>query len=613
MTLLSVLGMRAYYLQVIEADKYRSLSEGNRVRLQPVVPPRGRIVDRNGVSIAEGKESFHVIYDSDDWEEARDIIGRVFSILKSDPEHQKEVFQSLTKAKKKPSDVIVVASFLTWEQVAKIEVHMMELSGIRIISPEMRFYPHGKTYSHIVGYTGVPSKKDFDDSSLYGSHYHEPEFRLGKTGLEKVYEKSLRGVTGVKQIEVNAKGRFIKELEVNNGSAGEDISLTIDDRLQSFVMEQLSNKGGLQKEAGSAVVLDVLTGDVLAMGSVPTYDPNDFIRGIDSETWRGLSGDPDKPLLNKAVNSAYPPGSTFKTITALTALRLGIIQPEKEYYCNGALQFGDRKFHCWERHGHGSLNLYDALARSCNIYFYELAKRLDIDQIAETARMFGLGENTGIELLSEKNGLVPDKTWKKGALGQPWYRGETLSIAIGQGYLLATPLQVAVMAARIAIGKDVQPYIVKKESETYLASGEYSPDKYDVVILDNGEKVLLPKAQREFSKLGISSYHLQAVKKGMERVANDPHGTVYRNRISEEEFQMAGKTGTAQVLNNKRFLHMPSNRFKRHHALFMGYAPIHSPRYAISVVVEHGGYGSVEAAPIGRNILLKAQQLKSGE
>lgn len=606
-TLLSVLGMRAYYLQVIEGQRYQSLADGNRVRLQPIIPSRGRIVDRNGEVLARGQESFHVLYDSDDWQDASAIISRVMDILAIEQvEERKNILASLEEGKS--GDIVVIASFVSWEKVAKIEVATLELDGIRIISPEMRFYPHGEDYSHIIGYTGVPSQEDFDDSELYGSHYHEPEFRLGKTGLEKVYEAELRGEAGVRQMEVNARGRFIKELEIAPGHVGHDLPLTIDHRLQAFVMEKLAGRGGVESEAGSAVVIDIHNGDVLAMGSVPSYDANDFIRGVDQTQWSGLLNDPDKPLLNKTVSATYPPGSTFKTVTALTALRLGVIDPEKTYYCNGALKFGDRKFHCWKAEGHGHLNMYDALAHSCNIYFYQLAKQIDVDEIAKTARLLGLGDNTGIELESEKNGLVPDRNWKKGAFDKPWYRGETLSVAIGQGSLLATPLQIAVMAARLASGKKVEPFIVKHEGGSFFASGEYDPDHYDVVILDNGKKILLPKSQREFSDLGLSNTHLEHVREGMRRVANETYGTVYRNRITEKGFEMAGKTGTAQV-SNRRFKHLPSARSKRHHALFMGYAPIHAPRYAVGVVIEHGGYGSVEAAPVGRDILHKAQEL----
>jgi len=604
---LSTLAARMYYLQVLESKKYKLLAEGNRVKIFPVLPSRGKIVDRNGVIIAEGKLKFNIVYDVGYKGDFYKIINKLEEVLNRKIENIDEIYKKIEASK--IGDVVNIEKYIEWKDVSKIEVNMPDLPGIRTIADNKRYYEYGSTVGALIGYTAKPSIEDLEDSNMYGKHYTHPDFRIGRVGLEKVLEPKLRGVAGVREVEVNSRGSFVKELDINYGEKGEDVSLTIDIELQKFVMGELSGKGGLISESGSATVLDIKTGSVLAMGSVPSYDNNNFIDGISGKDWQKLLNDIDKPLLNKSISAVYPPGSTFKTVTALAGLQSGLIKPEKTQYCGGYIEYKGRKYHCWQKRGHGRVNMYQALAQSCNVYFYRLAKVMDIDYLADIARTLGLGETTGIEIPGDKPGLIPDRNWKRGALGKPWYTGENLSVSIGQGYTLATPLQLAVLSARLASGRKVVPHIIKDDGPSHLASGQYDPEKYDVVAIDNGQKILLPKKQNQFEMIDIDRGYFRDVQKGMEMVVNSNFGTVYRNRIKDEYLRMAGKTGTAQVLNDKRFKFLPENKFERHHALFLGYAPINDPRYAVSVVIEHGGYGSTVAAPIGAKILLKAQEM----
>jgi len=346
--------------------------------------------------------------------------------------------------------------------------------------------------------------------------------------------------------------------------------------------------------------LNVKTGAVLAMASLPNYDPNDFVRGISSKEWKELSDDIDSPLSNKAISRQYPPGSTFKPMVALSALEKGVITRTTKLYCPGYYEFGGRKFHCWNKRGHGNINVEEALMWSCNVFFYKVSHKLGVDNIAETAEKFGLGKPTGIELSGEKSGLIPTKAWKMRAIGEQWWPGETLSVGIGQGYTLATPLQLAVMTARLASGgRKIIPHIIKNNSAK----------EKEIVMLDSGEKILIPKEGSPFEKIDVNKNNLRIVTNGMNMVVNDKRGIAYRLRLKDPEWAFAGKTGTAQVISKKRFEHLPKERAKRYHSLFLGFAPVNDPTYAISIVIEHGGYGSAVAAPMGREIFAKIKEL----
>ncbi len=612
--LLSALGSRLYYLQFSEADRYQTLSEDNRVRLYPVLPRRGKFLDRNGVIVAEGTPRYRLLLDpsvrppasitsrilrgnkTTDTSIQEETIANLSHLIDLPVERQEELIKQLADLPN--NEQLLIEDFLDWDKVAKIEVNIPDLPGVNIESLEVRHYLHSETMSHITGYLSEPSEEDLKEGNII----RHPEFRVGKTGLERALEDSLRGKAGVRQVEVNARGSHVRELDTNEGVPGEDARLTIDIELQQFVHAQLIGKGGLQTEGGSSVVLDIKTGDVLAMVSVPGYDSNKFVRKIEPEYWNYLNKDPDLPFINKAVAAEYPPGSTFKTIVALAALQNGIINADTTVFCPGFYTFGDRNFHCWYRDGHGELDLKRAIAQSCNVYFYHTAKLLGVDKIAETARKLGFDEPLGIELPGEKAGVIPDTRWKPAVIGEPWYQGETLNTGIGQGYVLSTPLQLAVAAARMASGgRAVVPRLVIREPEKELVS------------IDGGRKILVPREREEFPQIeGISQEHLQTVLDGMDMVVNHWRGLVYRNRVTVEGREFAGKTGTAQVLSHKTFKYIPTERQERYHALFIGFAPVHAPRYAVSVVIEHGGYGSQIAAPIGGKILYETQRLMSG-
>ncbi len=595
--MLSALGGRLYYLQVVESDKYQTMANGNRVRVFPTLPKRGRLLDHQGKIIAEGHRRYQVLFEPLTLRGADTVLKKTAAMLEMDMNGQQALLKKL--AKLHFGEALLVQDFVPWDKVTKVEVEAYALPGIRVTKPEVRYYPEGAVMGHLTGYVGMPDENDKLDEALL----HYPEFRIGKTGLEERLEERLRGKPGLRQVEVDARGAYVRELSIDRGRSGEDVTLTIDLDMQRFMVEQLSGKGGLMKEGGSAVLLDVTNGHVLAMASVPGYDPNQFVRGIKQNYWDQLINDPDVPLTNKPTSSPYPPGSTFKTMTALAALHTGTATEDTSFFCPGFFQMGDRVFHCWNRNGHGTVNMPEAIMYSCNVYFFNIAKRLGVDPMMEMARQFGLGAPTGIELPGEKSGLLPTREWKRKTLGKPWVMGESLNAAIGQGYTLETPLQLAVQAARIATGG-------RKIIPTLIADAGL--ESYDLVQMDSGEKVLLPGKQREFGQVDIDPEHIRIVQKGMRMVVNDPRGGVYPLHLADPQYMFAGKTGTSQVLSNKTFKYVPTMKTERFHALFIGYAPVHDPRYAISVVIEHGGYGSGIAAPIARAILLKAQQDQVG-
>lgn len=597
---LSTLGARLYYLQVIQGDKFRTLAEDNRVRLIPIIPPRGKILDRNGTVLAEGHPRYQILFDPFGDTPRTDVIKKIADIMKFDDKKREDLLAKVSD--RKTRFPIMIEDNLNWQQIAKIEENINELPGIDVEEPEVRSYPMAEATAHITGYIAGASKDDEEhkDNRLF----LHPDFKVGKHGLEKSFENKLQGKAGVRQVEVNARGSVVRELQTEEGSPGEPITTTINAELQQFAYEQLRGKGGLRGEGGSVVVLDILSGDVLAMASVPSYDPNAFVGGIKPDYWKELLENKDKPLTNKPIAAMYPPGSTFKTITAIAALEAGVVTPETTAFCPGYFQFGNRQFHCWERRGHGHVNLERAVTKSCNVYFFSLSTRLGVDRIADMSLRFGLGAPTGIELPGEKAGLIPTSAWKKKALKQPWYQGETLNMSIGQGYTLATPIQLAVQAARMAsFGNKVTPRLVKNTSL----------DQYEMFATDSGEKILLPRKHTAFEKIDVHEDYMRHVYDGMVGVVNSPIGSVYRFRIEDPQYAFAGKTGTSQVVSNKTFRHMPDKAEEKYHAFFIGFAPIDNPRYAISVVIEHGGYGSAVAAPIAREVLLKAQQIEAGE
>ncbi|HJT13907.1 MAG TPA: penicillin-binding protein 2 [Dongiaceae bacterium] len=582
--MVTALAGRLYYLQVIEGEKYRLLSDENRINHRILFPPRGLIVDRFGIPLATNSPSYRAILVAEQTPNLKATLEAFSAIV---PLSERDIAKAM-KERQRTQDFkpITVKDDLNWEEVNAVELNLPDLPGISIDVDQKRVYPFGGITSHILGYVAVPNEKDVerDPDPLL----KQPGFRIGKNGLERQYDAALRGGAGESQLEVNSLGRVIRELARQEGQPGGDLVTTLDIGLHQFAHQRLSSE-----MAGAAAVMDVYTGDLLALVSTPSYDPTAFYRGLTNDEWQELSNDIYGPLTNKAVAGQYAPGSTFKMITALAGLRAGV-SPNDHVYCSGVTVLGSARFHCWKREGHGSLDMATALKFSCDSYFYEIARRAGIDRIAETARLFGLGSVEGLDLPGEKPGLIPDTRWKRATFDDIWHPGETLVAGIGQGFITTTPLQLCVMTARIANGGyAVKPRLVRRIS--------------DEAQNDEGNPV--------FPSLELSPDHLKLLRTGMDMVSNTERGTAYRSRIDIPGMELAGKTGTSQVrritmaerargvLKNDE---LPWNR--RDHALFVAFAPVHAPRYACSVVVEHGGGGSAVAAPIARDILIECQR-----
>jgi len=575
---------RMYYLQVIEGEKYKTLSDENRISLKLISPKRGRILDRSGRPMAINQKNYRVMLVP---ENTKDIEFSLRKLGKIIPINAHDLARVKREIKRRRRFLpIMLRENMAWNDIAQIEVNTPELPGIVVDVGETRFYPDGAKVASVLGYVSGLSEADLTGDPLL----EMPGFKIGKAGMERVHDIALRGKSGTTQVEVNAFGRQIRELERQEGEAGAEVWLTLDIELQKFLAQRLGN------EAASVVVMDVHTGEVLALASTPSFDPNAFNRGLSRSEWDVLVSNPRSPLNNKAISGQYAPGSTFKMVVALAALEKGIVTPSTKHFCSGDLKLGDSTFHCWKKSGHGSMGMISAITQSCDVYFYEIAKRTGIDRISAMARRLGLGQILNIEIPGERKGLMPTRAWKKKAKRVSWQQGETLLAGIGQGFILATPLQLAVMTSRLVNGgKAVLPHLTR-----------------NVVPSTEEPK---PPVIPEFLALDIKSSHLDLMKKAMVAVPNSPYGTAYKSRIKEPGFQYGGKTGTVQVRRiskAEREVGVKKNKDlrweERDHALFVGYAPIEAPRYAVSIVVEHGGGGSSVAAPIAKDILLEVQR-----
>ncbi|MEQ8734432.1 MAG: penicillin-binding protein 2 [Rhodospirillaceae bacterium] len=581
--LISALVGRMYYLQVVEADRYRMLAEENRINLRLLPPPRGRVVDRFGVPLALNRQNFRVLVVSEqtrDLAATLDALADVIELSEYDRDRvQREV------RRRRSFVPVTVRENLNWEDMARIQVNAPDLPGVIVDEGLARHYPQVQTAAHVLGYVSSVDEDDLTGDPLL----QLPGFRIGKAGMEQKFDLALRGAGGNSQVEVNALGRVIRELERKEGEAGEDLVLTLDERLQRFAAERLG------AESAASVVMDIHTGEVLLMASTPSFDPNAFNRGLTQREWNALSGDPRAPMTNKAISGQYSPGSTFKMIVALAALEQGAITPEQTVYCRGHTNLGSRRFHCWEKRGHGNMDMVQAIAQSCDVYFYEVARRIGVDRIAEMARRLGLGEATNVGLPGERPGLIPTEAWKRATRGEPWHQGETFNVGIGQGAVLTTPMQLAVMSARLATGLAVEPVLTRQ-----IMAG----------------KTMMKRPTTEFASLNINPAHLAVARRGMFEVLNGPRGTARASKLKVDGVQMSGKTGTTQVKRitmAQRDAGLPDKDEipwnERTHALFVAYAPEDSPRYALSVIVEHGGGGSAVAAPIARDIMTEVLRL----
>ena len=583
------LGARLYSLQVLEAAQYRDMAEDNRVKLKLLEPTRGYLVDRYGASLAINIQSFRVDIvpeDARDLTATLDVLSRILEITDEDRER---LLREAKKRRHRRFLPLTVRQDLSWAEVSRIEVNVPDLPGVSIEPSQSRFFPYGGAAAHVLGHVGAVTEselRDDDDPIL-----DLPSLRIGKIGIERQYDLALRGKVGTTELEVNALGRVKQELKNRRREAepGHDIVLTLDIELQRFIVERLADQN-----AAAVAVMEVNTGDVLALVSTPGFDPNAFSEGISADLWHELVNNPYAPLTNKAIAGQYAPGSTFKIAVMLAALESGIGSGFTTH-CSGYIEYGDRRFHCWKKWGHGTLNMTGAIRESCDVYFYGLSRKLGMDKIAAMARRLGLGEDTGIDIVGERSGLIPTPDWKQATLGQRWSGGETLVAGIGQGYVLATPLQLAVMVARLANGGfAVTPRLTRDLFEGAEVSAR--PDD-------------------AFASIGLKERSLKLVRHAMDQVVNHEKGTARGSRLVDSAMTMAGKTGTSQVRRISRaerlrgvFKNKDLPWRRRDHALFVAYAPVDEPRYAVAVIVEHGGGGSRVAAPVARDIMQELER-----
>ena len=574
-----LLAWRMHYLQVEKAESFRLIADENRINIRLIPNQRGEIYDRNGVKLAGNEASYKITMVAEDAGDINLILERLSKIIKLSPEDINRSKAELDRSAKFLP--VTIVDRLDRDDIAKIAVNAPMLPGI---NPEIGFsrtYPLGEIFAHVVGYVGPVSSRDLELREDPDPLLRIPRFQIGKVGIERELETTLRGKAGTKRVEVNALGRVMREIERKEGSKGANLKLTLDTNLQAYVRARLGT------ESASVVVLDCKSGEILAICSSPAYDPNKFVRGISFNDYGILRDDNHRPLASKTVQDAYPPGSTFKMVTVLAALEAGIIDHREKIRCNGHVEVSSRKFHCWKRDGHGNVDLVKSLRESCDVYYYELAQRVGIEKIAEVARVLGLGKSFNIEMSAVTSGIVPDRLWKQNARSREWVVGDTVNSSIGQGYVLSSPLQLAVMMARIATGNEILPKLIKS--------------------INGFESDAVP------GELSLNKNNLKLIRKALFEVTNDKRGTAYHSRVLDKKSKIIGKSGTSQVRNIstvERTLGVLENKDlpwdQRDHALFVNYAPYDDPKIAVSVVVEHGGSGSTVAAPIARDITLQA-------
>ncbi len=583
-----VLGARMSSMQVEQADTYRMLAEENRINIGLIPPARGLIYDINGVVLADNEQHYTITMTREGAGDVDEVLARLARIIPLDPERLEKARGELKDRNRSSFVPVTVAERVSWEDVSRVTVNAPALPGVVAEVGRSRIYPLGPDMAHVVGYVGPVSDFDLNRIEDQDPLLQIPRFQIGKTMVENRLEQELRGAAGTKRVEVNAAGRIMRELDRVEGTPGSDVQLTVDARLQNYIQARLDG------ESAAAIVIDVTNGDIRGIGSAPSFDPNVFVQGISVALWDELNErDIDtklhrRPLAAKSVQGTYPPGSTFKMVTALAALEDGQITADETVRCLGHTDVFDVRFHCWKRVGHGNMNLNESLKQSCDVYYYEVAQRVGIDKIAAMGRKLGLGERHDLPMSAVRAGIMPDKAWKREARGEEWRVGDTVNASIGQGYVSTSPLQLAVMTARIATGRAVRPRLIRSINGVEQPSGA-------------GES------------LGLNENNLRRIRRAMYDVSNHNRGTAYRSRIIEDRFRMAGKTGTSQVRRITederargvtRNEDLPWNR--RDHALYVAFAPADDPKYAVAVVVEHGGGGSTAAAPIARDVMLQA-------
>lgn len=580
-----LLVLRLWYLQVISVDRYRTLSERNRIRYLPIAAPRGPIYDRNGELLIDNRPAFAVSVLRQEVEDKEQLLDRLATYLGVPRETLAERWEEGRRYP--PYRPFPVAEDVSRDVVERIQENSIDLPGVLIQVRPLRSYPYQELAAHLFGYLGEITDRELDEERY--ADYSPGDF-IGKSGLEQYLESDLRGKEGERLIEVDVKGKELRILKTQEPRPGHKVYLTLNRAVQQAAEKAFGD------EAGAAVAIDPRTGEILAMVSRPAYSPAQFASGISTKDWLALLKNPRHPLENKALRGQYPPGSTFKLVTALAALKAGVITPTTTVDCTGSLTLGNRDFRCWKKEGHGPTDLKKAIRESCDVYFYQAGLGVGIDRIADMAHQLGLGETLGFPPGGESAGLVPDREWKRRRYGVPWYDGETVIAAIGQGYVTATPLQLAVMTATIANGgRLLRPHVVKEVTDL------------------EGRELRSPEPEL-IGTADIPEADLRAVRRGMEAVVNEPHGTGWASHL--DAVRVAGKTGTAQVVRMKEDPKASREEVAyrlRDHALFVAYAPADDPQIAVAVVVEHGSHGGSTAAPVARAIFQSYLGLESQE
>ena len=567
---------RMFFLQVKQNDKYLTLSDKNRIREWKLAPVRGDFKDYFGNTIAGNFEAYELHIVPEEVEDFRYTIYRIKDLLNLSENHFKKIIKK--KNEIQPWETLVVSNNLNWEEFSKINNHLYDLNGVKPVISISRDYPYKEFYTHIIGYVSKANENDISTNDMIKEKF-VPELKIGKTGLEKTFENKLIGTNSIERYEVNAFGRRINQLAFQKGDKGKTVHLTIDTKIQEFTNQLLSDK------AGSICIMDIFTGAIIAMNSSPSFDPNLFVFGINQDDWQLIRNNPMKPLINKSISGNYSPGSTIKPIVALSALENGIINKNFTVKCEGKTEMYGQTYHCWKKEGHGYVSLKNAMKQSCDSYFYEITRRLGVDRLSETAKKFGLGKIVFDGLFeNEKSGLVPNTEWKKNALGRNWLLGETIITGIGQGYIQTTPIQLCLATAQIANGGyKIYPKLILNGDEEKKYNDKYMP-------LYQDEK------------------NIKLVQEAMFSSTNEVMGTSYKSRIEDPKYQFAGKTGTAQVkriTEEERELDLKTSEIpyeQRDHALYIAFGPYKNPKYALSIVIEHGGSGGTIAAPLAKKL-----------
>ena len=573
LSLFTAVGWRIYNIQILNSSKYKTLSKKNQIDLEIIFPLRGKIFDRNNILIANNEKVYDVYLIPENTKSINNTLNSLSKFISIDFAKRRKIINLASKVEK--FEKIKIFENISWSVLEKIETNKYNLEGIFIAEDYLRIYPYNEVFSHLLGYISKPNQKELSLPFISKM----PDLDIGKEGLEKSFNPILVGKAGQREIEVNSKGRIIREISKVDSIQGKEVSLSVDSRIQEYSVNLLKSY-----RAGSINVINIKNGEILCMASTPTYDPNKIIKKPNKEYWENILSNSLSPLTNRSLQGLYAPGSTFKMIVAIAALKYGVINSNSTHSCSGKIEFGNRLYHCWKTNGHGKMDVTDAIKQSCDVFFYEISKKLGIDKIAKVAKDFGLGQTFDISMPNQKKGIVPSKKWKKTTLGESWYAGETLISGIGQGFVLTSPFQLAVMTSIIASnGKIIEPTILKRNNANFKTNNKYSKE-------------------------------IKIIKKAMFKVVNENKGTAFKSRLENVKF--AGKTGTSQV-RSISLAERESDEFRkkeqewknRDHALFVGYMPYDDPQYAISVIIEHGGSGASTAAPIAKQVFNYIQKL----